>query len=341
MNPTYDPIKEVVKPRRIRLVNRLTSPSIDTALVLEPFTGERKLVRSGEPVPGACVGRYRHAYVVDLRMYSLTLSVEDLPASDPSFTFSVDVIFNCRVVDPIAVVNSGIRDIVAAVRPSLTGLMLDIAQDHDISQFKAFATALRRELDRSTVASGFELSAYVVRPRSVSEFYDATRGIRVDRVKRAAAREVVDGGHAEIIAQVIAKRDGDPSALVAARTESEHRDKDRLLDMVRIASEEDADPVEGRAVRSRVVGALLGDSEPARAPEGVRPSRRKYLTDKYTGAERAAVESAKPEPGDRRPPADRDVPSATTGSAGVTPPGPRPSRLRGSGLRRDEAKGES
>lgn len=144
---TFNPIVEELTPSLVRLMDRLKSPAMDTALVLEPVRGEPVLVKAGEVVPGRFVGRYRKAVLVDLKTYQLAFT-DEMPSADSSILISADVVLNCRVADPIEVTRSGIRDVTAALRPHLARVMHGVLRDYDISQLREANVAVLDQLDR-------------------------------------------------------------------------------------------------------------------------------------------------------------------------------------------------
>jgi hypothetical protein len=334
VNITYDPIKQVVEPRPVRVLTRLSTPAIDTALVLEPVSGDPVLVQAGEKVPGAFVGRYRRAALVDLRRYTLVLSENDLPSADPAFTFSVVLTFNCQVTNPIEVVRSGVRDMTAGMRPGLVGVLQDVVQEYDIAQFVQAKQALTRALGSLSFLN-VSVGGYLVELSSSSGYHDTTRDIRIERIRRGAMRDVVDGGHRELVAQHLVKSDGDPTKLLMMEAAAVERDKDRVADVLRATSDEDADPVDTRDVRRRLYGKMLGESAPP-PPERKRLSRRDHLAARGV---RAADPKSSTE--DSLAPRTRREPSTAPIDPEPRPAsGERTSRLRGSAANRSR-EGES
>lgn len=320
---TYNPIAEELTPGLVRVMDRLRSPAMDTALVLEPVRGEPVLVKAGEPVPGRFVGRYRRAVLVDLRTYQLTFT-EELPSAEPAILISADVVLNCRVADPVEVARSGIRDVTAAMRPHLARVMHGVLRDYDISQLREANVVLLEQLDRVRRGGGFGLGDFHVILSSRSGYLEAARDKRIESVRRSAMREVVDGGHAELIAQHLVKNDNDPTALLAAEAEAADRDKDRMVDILRISSEDESDPVDSREVKRRAFGKILGDPAMLKdTTEGRRrlSSRREHLRASRDGA----------------PPAEISAPSAEAAAPPAAEPAEPPrrvSRLRGSAVDR-------
>lgn len=314
---TFNPIVEEFTPSLVRLMDRLKSPSIDTALVLEPARGEPVLVKSGEVVPGRFVGRYRRAVLIDLKTYQLAYS-DEIPSADPAFAFFAQVVLNCQVTNPVEVMRSGIRDVTTALRPHLAKEMHRVVRRFDITDQHAATEALHDHLDRVRGGGGFELSDFYV--TLTSDYHSTNRDIRIEKVRRGAMREVVDGGHPELIAQHLLKNDNDPTALLAAEAEAADRDKDRMVDIVRISGEDDSDPVDGREVRRRAFGKILGDPAMLKGTtEGRRRlSRREHLES------RGDVPPAAIAPPTAEPPPESGAPE----------PPRRVSRLRGSAVDR-------
>ena len=325
---TFNPIIEEVVPSPVRLLDRLKSPAMDTALVLEPVRGELVLVRSGELVPGRFVGRYRRAVLVDLKTYQLVYT-DEMPSADPAFTFSAQVVLNCRVVDPVEVMRSGIKNVTTALRPHLAREMHKIVRRFDVADQHAANEALHDHLDLVRGGGGFELSNFHV--TLTSSILATHRDIRIEKVRRGAMREVVDGGHPELIAQHLLTNDNDPTSLLAAEAEAADRDKDRMVDVLRISSEDDTDPVDSREVKRRAFGKILGD--PAML-KGTTEGRRRLSRREHLAATRGEASPAElGAPPEAAPPAVAP-PAAEPAAAEPAEPPRRVSRLRGSAVDR-------
>lgn len=325
---TYDPIVEEIFPKAVRLLDRLESPSMDTALVLEPRQGDPVLVSAGEKVPGAVLGRYRRAARVTLRVVQCRFVEDDIPTADPGFLQSAEVRFTCQVTDPVEIVRSGIRDMTRAVQPSLAGIMSDVLAEFDVSEYNTALKTLKRELEALRGRGGIALGNFHVKLLNKSEYYDHTRDMRIESMRRRDMRGVVDGGREELIAQHLVKNDGDPTGLLAAEAEAVDRDKDRMIEMVRISTDEDADPVEMREARRHVFGKIFGDPAMLRPPERKRLSRREHIASRREGGPAEVTAGGEAEPVEPLEPRE------------LAPPPPPPasekrvSRLRGSATER-------
>lgn len=321
---TYDPIVEEIFPKAVRLLDRLESPSMDTALVLEPRRGDPVLVSSGERVPGAVLGRYRRVARVTLRVVQCRFVEDDIPTADPAFLQSAEVRFTCQVTDPVEIVRSGIRDMTRAVQPNLAGIMSDVLGEFDVAEYNTALKTLKRELEALRSSGGIALGNFHVKLLNKSEYYDHTRDMRIESMRRREMRGVVDGGRPELIAQHLVKHDGDPTGLLAAEAEAVDRDKDRMIEMVRISTDEDADPLEMREARRHVFGKIFGDPAMLKPPERKRLSRREVIASRREGgpAEVVAGEDATREPKELTPPEPAPAPEK------------RVSRLRGSATER-------
>ncbi|XKK40127.1 hypothetical protein HFP72_04975 [Nocardiopsis sp. ARC36] len=106
---SYDPVLRQEEIQPFRLFKPIQPPEHGTAMVLEPQRGDALLVRPGEPVPDARFGVYQRMSLVDTTEHRLAFAVT-LVSRDPSFGFRAAVTLSCRVADPVAVVQRGIRD---------------------------------------------------------------------------------------------------------------------------------------------------------------------------------------------------------------------------------------
>lgn len=296
INTTYNPVLEVSELSWLRLTTPIRSPRIGTALVLERTTGERVVVASGERVPERHLGRYHRSYLVDLGRYGVKLH-EQLPSRDPSFPFLATITFACQVLDPVAVIASGITDMTAAVRASLTRTMRTVAARHDVLSVASAEAALNSALDRFTGNDVIGLDSFVVELDTghTSAIHEVRRTARLDGMRREEMAEVVRGGRDALIAQMLAKNNGDPSALMAHEADLKARESENQLEALRIvtASGERMEGFDARKHRDEILGRFLGPGDEKPSEPGKRLSRRSRV-----------VGSLGPKPGGTTPPDD-------------------------------------
>lgn len=329
MTTPFNPVVGPVELPLLRGPGVVPRPKPGYAVVLQPGKGELRVVRADERVP--LFERYRSYYMVDLNARALTTSAEGLPCSKPEFTFSADVDFVCQVLDPALAVEHDYHDVAAMVGHRLRGLLVEIARRFDVTELGLFAEAAQAAVRNahSTDVGGLALSGYSVRPRRPDDYYDTVRDTRMEKVRRTAMREVVDGGREEMVAQYLAKHDGDPAPLFAAEAESTHRDKDRALDGLRITTSAEIDPVEGRRLRGQLFGEVLRDRG-VDTPTEVRGSRRARLSERRAPIEiegisapagdgRARAEDGETPGGGKAPRSPRLRGTSSTWSSGVEP----------------------
>ncbi|MEC3975717.1 hypothetical protein [Amycolatopsis sp. H20-H5] len=324
-NVTYDPIREIVPLRRIRVFKPVAPPPLGTCLVLEPDEGPPLVIEAGQRVPEARLGHYKRAYVVDLGRYGLRLE-ERLPSADPAFQFTASVSFTCRVHNPAIIATRGVRDITAFVRLPMAKMMRAVSRSYDIGESNDAEAALNAQLETFTGDSAVQLGGYLVEleagggaARSSAEFHDTSREIRMDRMRRAPMSEVVSGGRDALRAQWLATHGGDPSELLEFEEANKAREAEQLLRAIgALSGDKAAEPFDTRDERRRLMSHLLGESAEGRPKRGsLRQSR---IAGSLAGTSSKTSEK------------DSVAPPEENGQNEKDPP---VSRLRGTGKRRD------
>lgn len=339
---TYDPILEVQDLRRIRMFTPVASPRLGTALVLEPTEGGPLVILAGERVPEPRIGNYRRSFLIDLGQYGLRLE-EKLPSADPAFLFDGSVTFSCRVADPALVATRNIRDVTESVRLPLVRIMRTVARRYDISQFNEAESALNDALTSFTGDAAVYLSGYLMElfvggeaaAVSSTTFYDVTRDARLDGIRRRDMREVIAGGPDELVAQLLAKHGGDPSAWLEHEAESRRVESEHLLRAMGILTSagDDSEPFDTKEERRRLLGNLLKDHG-SPAVEMDRPVRRRRISGSLATA--GPIDSPEPVPAT----AEGAEPAASRGpEAGSSSPAGGAHRVRSRirGLSEDRA----
>lgn len=255
MKRTYDPILSITEPRRMR-VGAIRTPRMGTALVLEPSTGGPLLVRAGERVPDARIGNYTRAILVDVAPYGLAFSTR-APSADPAFPFTVTLNFGCRVHNPVAIARDNVRDMTESLRPSLTHIVREVARRHDILDIGGAEAAIAAELHGAVAASAVALTGFAAEldAGDTTQLLQVRADLRVQEMKTAAARPLVEGGITELLAAAIGNAGGSV---------------DGVLD--RIGADQNARIAERVAVAQLLAGAdTKGDPiDPTRLVEAVR-----------------------------------------------------------------------
>lgn len=238
-NTTFDPI---LKFRELGLFARLAPPPLGTALVLQADEGEPLVVRAMEAVPNLWRGRYRRSFLVDTSAHHLRME-EQLPSADSAFTFQCVLTAKCAVRDPTLVVSLGIRDIAAALRVPIVRIMRAVTRGFDVSELGEAEAALDNALgvfrgDAAVRLDGhlIELSGGGRDTYSSAEYQQASREIRIESLRRQHMLEMLTGGRDLLIAQWLAKHDGDPAALLEMESTSKALQTEHLLRMLEILS---------------------------------------------------------------------------------------------------------
>ncbi len=213
MNQTYDPILETAELRRPR--PPLRSPAMGTALVLERGVGAPLVVREGERVPEPRLGNYRRMYVVDTGVHGIAFTTK-VPSADPAFPFTVTLNFACQVGDPVVIARDNVRNMTAALSPSLTAIVRRISVRFDVLDSANAEAAMTAELNSARRDPAVLLTNFVatVEALDVAEIVTARRETRVLEMRRDAMRPVANGGRNEMLAHIMAMEGGDPTALL-------------------------------------------------------------------------------------------------------------------------------
>ncbi|TCO48918.1 hypothetical protein EV192_115139 [Actinocrispum wychmicini] len=201
--------------------------------MLERPRGEPVVVRQGQRVPDARLGNYRRLYVVDMAPRGLSFT-ENAPSADPAFPFAVKVGFACQVTDPVAIVRDGVTDMTACLSPSMASIVRQVAVGFDVLDPASAEAAITHRLVTADSVPSLRLNNFTVRvaPIDSAEIISARRELRVQEMKRDAMRPVAGGDRTEILAQIMALMDGDPTPLLDREQEAKERHTQAILDMV-------------------------------------------------------------------------------------------------------------
>jgi hypothetical protein len=264
MTQTYDPILEVEQLRRLRIGSPLRGPSIGTVLVLERAVGAPVVVWPGERVPDARTGNYRRLHRVDVANRGLAFTAT-LPSADPAFPFIVTVRFSCRITDPLPIVQDNVRDMTAALMPSLAAIAREAVAGFDAMHPSGAEAEIARRLNSAHSSAAVELTGFSADVTMVDaeEIVTARRKIRVEEMRRAAMRPVAAGSREEMLAHVMALTDGNPMALLDREGEKAEAETRAKLDALRIlmGAGDKMEEFNASEIRREALGEFFGNKD--------------------------------------------------------------------------------
>jgi hypothetical protein len=285
MNQTYDPILAVVQPRRLRVGSPLRGPSIGTALVLERASGGPIVVWPSQRVPDARTGNYRCIHHVDVANRGLELAVT-VPSSDPAFPFSVTLRFSCRITDPVSIVQDNIRDMTAALTPSLAAIVRETAAGFDVMHPSAAEAEIARRLTTAHPTSTVELTGFSASVEMVDteEIVTERRKNRVGEQNRTAMRPIAHGSREEMLAHIMAMTGGNPMPLLDREDEKANAETRAKLSALNILMGEGNKMEEFNTseISKHALSEFYGDKD-------VFPARRRGVRERI-GRSRGALE---------------------------------------------------
>ena len=210
---TYDPILEMAEVRRPR--PPLRTPAIGTTMVLERGIGEPLVVRHGERVPEPRFGNYRRMYIVDTGVHGLSFT-DQVPSADPAFPFTVTISFACQIIDPLVIARDSVRNMTAALSPSLTTIVRRISVGFDLLQSAQAEAAITAALNSAHRDPAVLLTNFVavVEATDTADIITARRELRVHGIRYDGMLPVAKGGRSEMLAHIMAMEGGDPTALL-------------------------------------------------------------------------------------------------------------------------------
>ncbi|WP_159942051.1 MULTISPECIES: hypothetical protein [unclassified Nocardiopsis] len=263
---SYDPVITQEEIATFRLFTPLRPPEHGTALVLEPHRGEPVLVRPGEAVPEARFGAYQRMSLVDTAEHRLALAVT-LISRDPGFGFRAWVTLSCRVTDPVAVVERGIRDMAPTLRGPLRAMLRGVSRRYDISQFHETEQALNEAVASFHGDSAIRLRRLAVELQVDEEeittggraYRDRLREQRLDSMGRAYHLRLLREEGTEALIAGMLEREGDRAVLEWIRSEeaSERAELMRALDVVMSRNEGEREPFDTAEIERSIVDRLV------------------------------------------------------------------------------------
>ncbi|WP_306369540.1 hypothetical protein [Nocardiopsis sp. CC223A] len=265
---SYDPLLTQEEIQPFRLFKPLQSPEHGTAMVLEPHKGQAVLVRPGEEVPDARFGTYKRMSLIDTGEHRLAFQVT-LVSRDPSFGFRATVTLSCRVIDPVGVVQRGIRDMAPTLKGPLKRMLRDVSGRFDISEFHETERALNESVAAFTGDSAIRLRRIVVELQVDEEeittggraFRDKMRAQRLDAMGRSYNLRILREEGPEALLAGMLEREGERAVLEWIRSEevAERAELMRALDMVMGHSSEDREPFDSAEIERDIVHRLIED----------------------------------------------------------------------------------
>lgn len=324
MNRTYDPILEIIETRRVP--RTLRAPELGVALVFDRVAGPPLVHWPGQGPMDERIGKVRRIFRVDIANRALSFS-DRSSSNDQAFPFAVTVEFVCQVRDPLAIVTDRVRDMTAALRPSLMAAIRQITPNYDAMDAarteNAIATRLLNETPSHTVAlSGFAVTVQLV---DAAHIVSVHRENRVQKMRYDAMRPIVDGGREALLANDMALNGGDSSDFLA-------REQAGMLNALRLLKgDNNLEDINATTLTEHAMDAFFGHKPKELKSEGMR--------------ERIARKHRSYDDGDvidEPPSSSASDPSGNDADAGVESPSEsrRPSRIRGTangGRRRDES----
>ncbi|WP_410564503.1 hypothetical protein [Amycolatopsis sp. cmx-4-61] len=320
MTQTYDPIIERTELPRFRLTAPLRAPGLGTALVLERAAGDPLVVRHGERVPDPRMGHYRRVSLVDVATRGLSFTV-NAASADAAFPFTVTVRFACRVTDPVTIARDGVRDMTAALAPSLSAIVREVAAEFDALHPTPAENAITRRLHSAHPMTAIELGGYTVSVSVVDteEFVTTQRRIRVQKMNYEAMRPIAGGTREDMLAHLMSLDGGNPMSLLDRERQEREADTKAKLDALRILMGEEREGFDAAEVRKQVLEEFFPGETPS-------ISRRGSIRERLGTTSRGALPEGPVVEGNV--PAD-DAAAAPLNTGEPAPGEPRTSRVRG------------
>ncbi|MYQ98142.1 SPFH domain-containing protein, partial [Streptomyces sp. SID6139] len=216
---TYNPVLEVQDLSPVRLLSPLRPPVPGRALVLVPYEGPAVTVWPGDVIPSARFGAWQKVFTVDTGDHRLVLTLP-LLSRDATFAFQSSLALICRVTDPGAVVDRGIRDMAAALGDPLRGILRQVSRRYDIAEFHEAEQALNdtvREIvgDDAIQLSGMQVELLIDADEAATsgrKFRDVVRETRLADLRRRRHLDMLRADGAEGLIAEILEREGPAAA---------------------------------------------------------------------------------------------------------------------------------
>lgn len=344
---SYDPVLKQEEIQTFRLFTPLRPPEHGTAMVLEPHRGEAVPIRPGEVVPEARFGAYQRMSLIDTAEHRLAFSVT-LVSRDPAFGFRAWVTLSCRVVDPVAVVERGIRDMAPTLKGPLRAMLRDVSRRYDIAQFHETEQALNEAVGSFHGDSAIRLRRLAVELQLDEDeittggraYRDKLREQRLDSMGRAHNLRLLREEGTEALIAGMLEKEGDRAVLEWIRSEdaAERGELMRALEVVMGHNEGEREPFDTAEIERTIVDRLVEGRSPTSGGLG----RVRGIPGGGTGRDRPReLEEASSEPRGRTvraeftdttppgPPEDEPLPDDGPSEPAAPAKDTRPTRPRG------------
>ncbi|OIK24718.1 hypothetical protein VT52_025380 [Streptomyces malaysiense] len=253
----------------LRLLSPLRPPVPGRALVLVPYEGAAVTVWPGDAIPSARFGAWQKVFTVDTGDHRLILTLP-LLSRDATFAFQSSLALTCRVTDPAAVVDRGIRDMAAALADPLRRILRQTSRWYDIAEFHEAEQALNDAVhdivgDDAIHLSGIQVELLVDAEEvatSGRQFRDVVRETRLADLRRRRHLDMLRADGAEGLIAEILEREGPAAAwkYIEKAEEAERAELRATLEMILKRGDKDREPFEIAEAERAVLHRVLGGS---------------------------------------------------------------------------------
>lgn len=268
------PVRGPFTVERPRDVAPEARPGAGECAVLRTGTQLRPLPRGEVPTSGMNWFRPREEYwIVDLRERTTTLDVE-LDSADRGLRFQGSVDVDWRIGDARAAAEHGPIDVRRLLERRLLHRLTAEARRYGLEEIADFESWISRELSTAsmadTVLEVLEVSC-VLRPDG--EVTEITRTGRLSALKRDNAREILNGGEVELIAEALVQNPDFLPEFLRTQREDKHLAVAAHLEVVKAVHTADGSEEHERvAAIDQLVERLGGTVPGARAELPAAPS---------------------------------------------------------------------
>jgi hypothetical protein len=285
MNRTYNPILNRVDVPKRWFGSSMTPPELGTAVVLVPKAGEPVVVWHGQRPPSTKLGEHRR-YVVDIANRGISFDLKAASAN-PVFPFAITVELACRVINPFTIARDDIRDMTAALVPSLAREVRGTAALFDVLRPTDAARAIELRLGSAQPSGDVELTGYSVTatPENTQGYVEAKQELGVQQLRRDGMKEVAQGSPEAQIAQLLATNHGDIREVLDYITNERNHDDTVKLKALEIAMGGGLEDMDAADVQRNALTNIFGGN----GNGGRRESMRERLERKNKGS----IEGAK------------------------------------------------
>jgi hypothetical protein len=320
MTRTYNPILEREDVPRRWFRSSMPGPELGTAMVLVRTAAEPIVIWHGQHMPTTRIGEHRR-YVIDVANHGISFE-ERAASANPVFPFAVTVELACRVLSPYTIARDNIRDITAALQPSLAREVRDTAARFEVLQPTEAARAIEKRLSSARPSPDVELTSYSVRvePVNTQGYVEAKQELDVQQLWRTELKDVAEGSPEQQVLQLLAINNGDIREVLNYIANDREHDDAVKLQALQIAMGGKMEDMDVADVQRNAFGSIFGGN--GNGDGGRRESLRQKLERRNKGAIEGVqvVDGGTPgTAGNAAKPAERPA-SEPSGDAGTTPP---------------------